>query len=135
MLNAEELRFILDQLREVTIVPPSDLFPYRITAQQIGYSHDLFVAGLQAKLSIMLEAASKPRPKSPAVPSMAERLRTIVEDAIEHEGVALTCEVVEEFNSQHPYEPLSVEEANRQLEEMGYVFRDGADSCGAWVRP
>lgn len=76
-------------------------------------------------------------PVSKTIPTVSrhERLRIIVDDEIEHEGVALTCEVVEQFNAIEISEPLSVEEANRQIEEMGaYEFRDRVEPDGAWVR-
>jgi hypothetical protein len=67
--------------------------------------------------------------------SLAQRLRIIVDEDIEHEGVALTCEVVEQFNEIEISNPISVEEANRQIEEWGeYEFRDGVEPDGAWVR-
>lgn len=60
MLNVEEIRLILRLLAETTVVEPTPKFPFRIVERsQLGYSDDPMIGALQAKLSIMLEVASK----------------------------------------------------------------------------
>ena len=57
MLSQAEIRILLSLLAEKTIVKPSPEFPFRISRKVIGYSDDPEVSKLQAKLSIMLQAA------------------------------------------------------------------------------
>jgi len=59
MLTKEEIRYLLAELAQETVVEPSSGFPYRVTCRKMGYSDDLQRSKLQAKLSIMLEAASR----------------------------------------------------------------------------
>ncbi len=56
-LTSEQILFLLEMLRQKTIVEPTRDFPYRITCDVSGYSEDPKVGPLQAKLSIMLEVA------------------------------------------------------------------------------
>lgn len=57
MLRRNEILFLLDLLSQKTIVEESKDFPYRISCKAMGYSDDKQTGALQAKLSIMLEAA------------------------------------------------------------------------------
>lgn len=57
MLSQAEIRKLLNLLAEKTIVTPSSEFPFRISQKGVGYSDDPEVSKLQAKLSIMLQAA------------------------------------------------------------------------------
>jgi hypothetical protein len=59
MLSVEEIRHLLGLLGQETVVEPSKTFPFRVTRAQPGYSDDPLVGPLQAKLSIMLEAAQR----------------------------------------------------------------------------
>jgi len=59
ILTREDIHLILDRLAQETVVEPSQSFPYRVTCQGRGYSSDQKIGALQAKLSIMLEMASK----------------------------------------------------------------------------
>lgn len=60
MLTKQEILKILDIIGRKVIVAPSDEFPYYVTAAtSFGYSEDKEVAGLQAKLSIMLDATRR----------------------------------------------------------------------------
>jgi len=60
MLTKEEIMMFLEMLSEETVVVPSKNFPYRISAKgRMGYSNDRKIGALQAKLSIMLEMASR----------------------------------------------------------------------------
>lgn len=57
MLTKKQIHLILECLARETVVPPSDAFPYTVSRRGMGYSSDPEVAKIQAKLSIMLEAA------------------------------------------------------------------------------
>ena len=57
LLNKTEIQKLLSLLAEKTIVKPSSEFPFRISQKGMGYSDDLEVSKLQAKLSIMLQVA------------------------------------------------------------------------------
>jgi len=57
-LTKEELLLILELVGAREVVAPTPEFPYRVTVRNTGYSSDPKVSQLQAKLSIMLEAAS-----------------------------------------------------------------------------
>jgi predicted transcriptional regulator of viral defense system len=57
MLTKDQIRLILARLNEKTVVERSPEFPYRISVETRGYSEDPEIGHLQAKLSIMLEAA------------------------------------------------------------------------------
>ena len=59
MLETKEIRLILKLLSEKTIIAPTLDFPYRVSQEARGYSEDPVIGALQAKLSIMLEVASK----------------------------------------------------------------------------
>jgi len=59
VLTKDEIEMLLDRLAEVTVVAPSPAFPYRVCKRGFGYSDEKGVGALQAKLSMMLEAASK----------------------------------------------------------------------------
>lgn len=59
MLSSEEVRLLLGLLSQHTVVEPSREFPFRISQPVRGYSEDPKIGGLQAKLSVMLEAASR----------------------------------------------------------------------------
>lgn len=56
MLNAHEIRLLLDLLGQEVVVAPTPAFPYTVTRREPGYSSDPVKGRLQAKLSIMLEA-------------------------------------------------------------------------------
>lgn len=56
--NSEELLLILELVGARQVVAPTPEFPYRVTIPGTGYSPEPRVSQLQAKLSIMLEAAS-----------------------------------------------------------------------------
>lgn len=56
----EELLTLIALTKEHTVVGPTSVFPYRITATSPGYSPDPKVATIQYKLSILLSAVSKP---------------------------------------------------------------------------
>lgn len=56
-LTKEEISLFLAFLAEKTVVEPTKSFPYRISCKRFGYSEDKRIGALQAKLSIMLEAA------------------------------------------------------------------------------
>lgn len=57
MLTKKDILFILECIGEQTVVEPSKGFPYRVSCRASGYSNDKSISSLQAKLSIMLEAA------------------------------------------------------------------------------
>jgi hypothetical protein len=57
MLTKKDILLILERIGEQTVVEPSKGFPYRVSCRASGYSDDKSVRTLQAKLSIMLEAA------------------------------------------------------------------------------
>lgn len=57
MLTKEDIRLILEHIGAETVVEPSADFPFRVTKRGFGYSQDPKIGPLQAKLSIMLEAA------------------------------------------------------------------------------
>lgn len=57
MLTKKDILLILERLGEITVVEPSKSFPYRVSCRGSGYSNDKVISALQAKLSIMLEAA------------------------------------------------------------------------------
>ena len=57
MLKKPEIQIILERLGRETVRDESSDFPFRITRSGRGYSKDPTIAKLQAKLSIMLEAA------------------------------------------------------------------------------
>jgi hypothetical protein len=59
MLTAEEILMILELVGEETVVAPTKAFPYRVSRKGHGYSKDPKIGPLQAKLSIMMEAASR----------------------------------------------------------------------------
>jgi hypothetical protein len=59
MLIKEEIALLLELLAEETVVEPTKSFPYRVTRHAGGYSKDKKIGALQAKLSIMAEAASR----------------------------------------------------------------------------
>lgn len=59
MLTAEEILKLLELLAERVVISPSVDFPFSITRKRSGYSSDPKIGGLQAKLSIMLEMATK----------------------------------------------------------------------------
>lgn len=61
MLNADDIRLLLLLLAQEVVVKPSDSFPFTVTAEKRGYSDDPKRSALQAKLSIMLEAATARR--------------------------------------------------------------------------
>lgn len=59
-LTKEEIRLLLSLLRQEVIVEATPKFPFRVVtdpARSMGYSEDVKVGRLQAKLSVMLEAA------------------------------------------------------------------------------
>lgn len=56
--TAEEIRILLNRLKMETVVEKQANFPFEIVHRRIaGFSQDPQVAGIEAKLSIMLEAA------------------------------------------------------------------------------
>ena len=57
MLTKADILIILEHIGAETVVEPSPEFPYRVTKRGFGYSQDPKIGPLQAKLSIMLEAA------------------------------------------------------------------------------
>lgn len=57
MLTHEDIATLLELLAHEAVIEPSKKFPYRVTREARGYSDDPATARLQAKLSIMLEAA------------------------------------------------------------------------------
>lgn len=57
MLTKEEIRMVLKLLAQEVVASPTELFPYTISRTTSGYSTVLVTAQLQAKLSVMLEAA------------------------------------------------------------------------------
>lgn len=59
VLSRDDILFIMKCVSETTVVRPTVAFPYRVSCEGRGYSDDKKVASLQAKLSIMLEAASQ----------------------------------------------------------------------------
>jgi hypothetical protein len=59
ILTREDIHLILERLSEETVVEASQAFPYRVARKGHGYSDDKKIGALQAKLSIMLEMASK----------------------------------------------------------------------------
>jgi hypothetical protein len=59
MLTRDEIALILKKLSWVIVVPPTREFPFHIVKEGFGYSDDVEVGRLQAKLSIMLQAATK----------------------------------------------------------------------------
>ncbi len=58
-LNKKDIRLLLDLLGEKTVVGRTNDFPYTIRCRGIGYSDDPEKAAVQAKLSVMLEAAKE----------------------------------------------------------------------------
>lgn len=54
-LTEAQILKLLDLCAEVTVVEPSEAFPYRVTRRSSGYSQDKELGQLQARLSIMLE--------------------------------------------------------------------------------
>ena len=58
-LTKDDILLILNLLSQETVVEPSKDFPYRVTREGNGYSKDKKIGPLQAKLSIMLEVASR----------------------------------------------------------------------------
>jgi hypothetical protein len=58
-LTVAEIRLLLEKLGEETVVEPNDTFPYRVSRKGFGYSTDPKIGALQAKLSILLEVASR----------------------------------------------------------------------------
>ncbi len=59
LLTKEEILMILERIGEETVAFPTKSFPYRISRPGRGYSDDPKIGPLQAKLSVMLEVASK----------------------------------------------------------------------------
>ena len=61
MLTADEIRLIMTKLRrEVVVAERAGSFPYEITQRRAsGWSDDPEIASLEAKLSMMLEAATR----------------------------------------------------------------------------
>jgi hypothetical protein len=59
MLTSKQIRYVLDLLAQEVVVPPTSEFPFTVTKKAFGYSKDVERSQLQAKLSIMLEAASR----------------------------------------------------------------------------
>lgn len=59
ILSEEDLRLLLDLLAQETVSEPTEKFPYKITVQGHGYSKDRKIAGLQVKLSMLLELQGK----------------------------------------------------------------------------
>ena len=59
MLTKDEIRLILSKLSLEIVVEKSQDFPFHIVREGFGYSEDEAVGKLQAKLSIMLEVASR----------------------------------------------------------------------------
>ena len=57
MLTKSEITLILEKLADRTVVAASPAFPFTINRRGFGYSGDPEIGALQAKLSIMLEAA------------------------------------------------------------------------------
>ncbi len=58
-LTHADILFILERIGEETVIEPTNKFRFRISKRGAGYSDDLMVGQLQAKLSIMLEVAGK----------------------------------------------------------------------------
>lgn len=58
MLTSAEIHLLLNRLADKTVVEPTKEFPYRVSVATTGYSEDLTIAKLQAKLSILLEVAT-----------------------------------------------------------------------------
>lgn len=56
----EEVLTLIELTKEQTVVGPTAVFPYRITARAPGYSPDVKIAALQQKLSILLAEVSQP---------------------------------------------------------------------------
>lgn len=56
-LTKAEIRMILERLELETVVEPNNNFPFAVVTRARGYSRDVKIGKLQAKLSIMLEAA------------------------------------------------------------------------------
>jgi hypothetical protein len=59
LLTRDEILLIMNLLAQETVVAPTKEFPYRITREGHGYSKDKKIGPLQAKLSIMLEVATR----------------------------------------------------------------------------
>jgi len=59
MLTKDEILLILKHIGSETVVEPTPAFPYRVSREGHGYSSDKKIGALQAKLSIMLEMASR----------------------------------------------------------------------------
>jgi len=58
MLNADEVRLLIDLLGDRTVVEPRKDFPFRVVQPNPGgYHPDRKRGALQAKLSILLETA------------------------------------------------------------------------------
>lgn len=58
-LTSEEIRTLLKLLGQEVVVSPTAGFPFTISQSVSGYSKDVAIGRLQAKLSIMLEVATK----------------------------------------------------------------------------
>jgi hypothetical protein len=58
-LTVAEIHLLLEKLGEEVVLEPNERFPYRVTLKGSGYSTDPKISALQAKLSIMLEVASR----------------------------------------------------------------------------
>ena len=61
MLNTADISYLLTLLGRPVVVQPSAAFPFTVVGadRSFGYSADPVVGALQAKLSIMLEAARR----------------------------------------------------------------------------
>jgi hypothetical protein len=57
MLTKREIRQLLQLLLQVVVVEATGTFPFTISHKITGYSQDTTISQLQAKLSMMLEAA------------------------------------------------------------------------------
>jgi hypothetical protein len=58
-LNTEEVLRLIELTQRKVVVERSDNFPFEIVKKVGGYSDDPLIATLQAKLSLLLEAARK----------------------------------------------------------------------------
>lgn len=59
ILTSKEIHTILEALSKEVVIPPSSYFPYTISVKRHGYSDNVEIGQLQAKLSMMLEVAVK----------------------------------------------------------------------------
>lgn len=58
LFTSKQITLLLERLSDETVVEATEGFPYKIVREgQVGWSKDKEIAHLQAKLSIMLEAA------------------------------------------------------------------------------